>query len=147
MIVPVGFMPEADGSIIKDLNVRCPLCSSLTNFNVIFSAGEIHEVARDVMERLSKFPDSASFIKAALRELGKIRSGKELATARSNGSLAILKRHGLMPKTKKDLAIIVGVLWAIAKWLSSHPDKKVEDLTPTMVVNIYNQTGDVHERH
>jgi hypothetical protein len=68
-----------------------------------------------------------------------IRDGRELAAARSDGRLAKLKRYGLVPKNRKEWAIIIGICLAAVEYYARRPatEKTAPAPIPQTIVNIY----------
>jgi hypothetical protein len=114
---------------------KCQQCGKMFSHDMRSFAS----MANDVAEKILKAKDPFALAKELLSQLEELKSGKELADARSSGRLAALKRYGLVPKNKKEWAVVVGVALAVIKYLGARPatEEKGPPPTPQTIVNVY----------
>lgn len=129
----------------------CPRCGALVVLPaVVYNRGHFYTMAEHVAASIAKASDPADLVRRAKAALVSVKTGKDLSTARSNGSLAVLKRYGLMPRSAREAGLLAVILSSIIKWWVSNPEKeKKREVPPAQtIVNIYNeQTGGDSSHH
>jgi hypothetical protein len=140
---PFDLQPESRVEVGAGIKFECPKCGGkdATKGRPLLLIPVNFKAAKDVVDRLERASNAAELARLAYDEPQQIRTGKDLATAKSQGKLKTWKHLRLMPRNPKEVALYAGIPMAVTKFFASRGGE--EKPTVHNIVNIYQMQGTV----
>lgn len=140
--IPIRFKGRTNNVVLLNNMAICPHCDGIAQVpNGVILNNAFYAVFGRVRSALEATDDPVEMVRTVHKFLSEIKGGQHKSGLEKLPGYALAKKCGLTPRRTGEAAAIAGLLWAMLKWWTAHPEKeKAKEVpSPSTVVNIYNE--------